>query len=248
MTNYPDQIDNTISLPPVIDNFTPVTGSVFNNLRAAIIAVEEALGINPNGFSSTVANRLNMIESSISNLQFIQLDGDLGNTTTTPFVIGIWGRPISSAPPSVGNVLTWNGIVWEPSSTPDVTTVIMANGTISQFQLVKYSVLGGNIAAAACSTTDTIGFVLAPSLDAATSGQNIRIALRGTQATVLNDGTGPLQVGQTVTISSTQPGCVVRTTAPAITGTLGYVVSNCNATLNAPVNIIFQPVIGSNGW
>lgn len=118
MTNYPDQIDNLISLPQVVDNLTPVRASVVNNLRDAILAIEKELGAQPSSVYGSVKARLDNVENNLSNLQIIQLSGDLGNTLSTPRVTGIQGRPVSSAAPSLDNVLLWDGIAWIPSVAP----------------------------------------------------------------------------------------------------------------------------------
>lgn len=116
MTNYPARIDTSISLPLAVDNLTPVAGVTVNRLRKAILAIESELGVKPSGVYSNVAGRLSALEDSTGNLQIISLSGDLGNSLATPFVIGIQGRPISSATPNMGESLTWNGIAWAPSA------------------------------------------------------------------------------------------------------------------------------------
>jgi hypothetical protein len=42
--------------------------------------------------------------------------GDLAGTSTSQTVIGIQGRPVSSAAPSNGQVLEWNGSLWVPTT------------------------------------------------------------------------------------------------------------------------------------
>jgi hypothetical protein len=62
----------------------------------------------------------------------ITLGGDVtgaGNATT---VVGIQGRPVSSAAPNVGDVLTWNGTDWAPaaaSATLETSGSALAGGT-----------------------------------------------------------------------------------------------------------------------
>ena len=115
MPTYPAQIDTTQSLPTAIDNFTPVQGAIFNRLRDAVIAIETALGANPAASYGTLAARLGVFESTLGNLQIIELQNDLGGTLENPLVIGLQGRPLSSAIPAPGNFLQWNGIAWIPS-------------------------------------------------------------------------------------------------------------------------------------
>lgn len=116
MPTYPAQIDSTLTLPPAVDNFTPVQGSVFNVLRNAVIAIENELGIKPSGIYSTARARLDNLENIIGNLQIIELEQDLGGTIASPLVIGIQGRPVSNIGPLTNQVLTWNGIAWIPAS------------------------------------------------------------------------------------------------------------------------------------
>lgn len=117
MPNYPAQIDTTQSLPTVVDNFTPIQGAIFNRLRDAVLAIEIELGIKPSGNYGTVAARIAVLEGSLNNLQIISLSGDLGHTLSKPQVIGIYGRPISSAAPNVGDIYVWNGVSWALANT-----------------------------------------------------------------------------------------------------------------------------------
>lgn len=115
-TLYPAQIDTALNLPPVVDMLTPVQGAVTNGLRGAILSIEATLGVQPNGPSSTVAGRLLNIEGAIANIKAVQLGQDLGGTLIAPKVIGIQGKPISTASPAAGQVLAWNGIAWVPAN------------------------------------------------------------------------------------------------------------------------------------
>lgn len=60
MTNFPNQIDTDLELPPVYDNIVEIGDVAINALRAAMFAVEETLGINPQGSMPSVADRLNV--------------------------------------------------------------------------------------------------------------------------------------------------------------------------------------------
>lgn len=118
MPKYPAQIDNNTSLPSAVNNFTPVTGSVYNKLRDAIIAIESELGANASGVYGDVKSRIEALEGVVSNLDIISLSGDLGGTLTSPKVIGIQGKPVSTVAPDLYDVLSWNGIAWEPAAFP----------------------------------------------------------------------------------------------------------------------------------
>lgn len=116
MVKYPAQIDNTTSLPSAVDGATTVSASVVNRLRAAILAIETELGIKPSGVDTTVRNRLDILENSLGTISAVQLGGDIGGTGSNPKIIGLQGRSISSATPSIGSLLSWSGSVWAPST------------------------------------------------------------------------------------------------------------------------------------
>lgn len=117
MPNYPAQIDNSNSLPQVVDNLTPVQGAVFNALRSAVLAIEAALGTTPYGLYSNVGSRLDNLENLIAQTPIIKINTqDIGGTPNSPLVIGIQGRPVSDAGPAAGQILQWNGIAWIPAS------------------------------------------------------------------------------------------------------------------------------------
>lgn len=115
MTTYPAQIDNNVTLPLVADNQTPVGGDTVNRLRDAIIAIENELGAKPSGTFGTVRARIDNVENLITQ-QVVTIAGDLGGVPSHPLVIGLQNRPLSSAAPSPGQVVGWNGIVWEPTN------------------------------------------------------------------------------------------------------------------------------------
>lgn len=117
-TKYPSKIDDNISLPNAIDNVTPLKASVVNDLKDAIIAIEEELGVNPAGVSSDIKARFTSIETTLNNIQNISLDGDLGGTLAIPLVTGIQGKQISSTEPVAGQILYYNGLVWLPFNLP----------------------------------------------------------------------------------------------------------------------------------
>lgn len=138
MTNYPASIDNQQSLPPIVDNLTPVSGATVNRLRDTIIAVEMALGIRPNGIYNSVAARLIALENGFNSLNVIELNGDLGNTLQYPFVIGLQGRPVSSAQPGLGQALVWDGIAWVPGSPGpplQVFQILSLNGPATIYEI-----------------------------------------------------------------------------------------------------------------
>ena len=122
MTKFPAQIDNSTTLPLLVDNNTPITASTINNLREAIVSVEGVLGTTPAGPFGTVKDRLSNLENIISQIDPVQIGGDLGGTNESPIVIRINQRPVSPEAPDFNDVYTWNGIAWAPKSGPNGPT------------------------------------------------------------------------------------------------------------------------------
>lgn len=115
-TTYPAQIDNSSSLPRVIDNLTPVIGAVYNRLLEAVIAIETELGVKPSALNTTVRSRLDNLEIILSKLQLnLQFGGDVEaqEDPTIQHIIGIRGNPILDNPSlDVGNSMRWDGTNW----------------------------------------------------------------------------------------------------------------------------------------
>jgi len=113
---YPAQIDTNITLPKVTDNLTPVTGSVYNRLQEAVIAIELELGVKPSATYSTVRSRLDTLEGILSKLKLnLQFGGDIEvqSDPTIQHVIGIRGEIIlDNLEKPVGGSLRWNGSYW----------------------------------------------------------------------------------------------------------------------------------------
>lgn len=131
---FPAQIDNPTSLPLAIDG-SPISAQLINTLRAAILAIENTLGVNPGSVYGTVRARLDVLENLINNQETIVLTGDLGGTLTNPKVVGIQGIPVVSTHPNVGDALVFNGSFWgpepivEPSS---YTTTLLAASNFAE--------------------------------------------------------------------------------------------------------------------
>lgn len=115
MTVYPNSIDTSIELPIVQDLNTPVEATIVNRLRDAIVAIESELGIKPSSIYGTVANRVNILQSSIEIIQGSTiLGGDLSGTLPNPNVVKINGAPVTNVTNlSENNILTWSGSSWD---------------------------------------------------------------------------------------------------------------------------------------
>lgn len=49
MSNYPNKIDSSVELPLVRNNITEASSDIINKIRSAVINIERALGIDPQG-------------------------------------------------------------------------------------------------------------------------------------------------------------------------------------------------------
>ena len=58
MSKYPGELDTDGELPPIADNITEIGAEAINSLRAAVFAIEHALGTAPQGTTSTLSARL----------------------------------------------------------------------------------------------------------------------------------------------------------------------------------------------
>jgi hypothetical protein len=130
MIKYPAQIDDSQSIPPATNNITPVTGSVFNNLRQAVLALENELGTKPSGLYSSVKGRMQYLENVVGNLQIIELNNDLGGSLSLPKVIGLQGKPVSNSQPTAGDLLFWNGTSWLPQKIDSVLPIATEPGQV----------------------------------------------------------------------------------------------------------------------
>jgi hypothetical protein len=206
---YPAQIDNSTSLPQVIDNSTPVSADAVNALRSATIAIETTLGTTPNGVYSSVGARLNILENIIAQTPIINIAGDIGGTNTNPLVIGLQGRPISTVAPVPGQLLYWNGLAWGPITTSAVISFSgdLSGTTISQTviglngQIISGSPTAGQFlienSGATSPTWTTISGDISSSVDivgnfTVTGLQGINLPIPNASGTVLTYNSGSL--------------------------------------------------------
>jgi hypothetical protein len=120
---YPAQIDSSSTLPVLVDNASNVTADSVNILRDAIIKIEAELGLKPSNLYNTVRLRLDTLETMIGAIPSITFAGDLSGTNSSQTVIGLQGRLVSNAAPTLSQVLSWNGITWAPSTINSVSKI-----------------------------------------------------------------------------------------------------------------------------
>lgn len=68
-SQYPNQLDNSTTLPKATDNVTEVKAEVVNRIRSAVLAIEGELGVQPSGIFSTVKDRLDSLRGEVESLK-----------------------------------------------------------------------------------------------------------------------------------------------------------------------------------
>ena len=126
-TKFPAIIDTSLQLPTLIDNITPVKAGSVNILRDAIFAIENTLGVKPQGIYATVRARLDALEAALFNQQGA-------------------GSIIVAGIPQPGQTIIWNGMAWAP--TP--------NGS-NNFLDQNIATTGGVVSGPILSTQETTG-------------------------------------------------------------------------------------------
>ena len=60
MTTYPEALDSDLELPRTTDNVTELSADVVNSIRDAVIAIQGAIGISPQGQKASLTERINV--------------------------------------------------------------------------------------------------------------------------------------------------------------------------------------------
>ena len=60
MANFPNSLDDDVTLPPVSNNITEIGEELLNSLRDVAFAIEEEIGIGASGTTSSIADRLDV--------------------------------------------------------------------------------------------------------------------------------------------------------------------------------------------
>jgi len=115
---YPNQIDNSTSIPVATDGVTPVNAEAVNRLRDAVIAIESENGVNPSGTYGTVRARLDALEAG-------------GGGGGSPLEIQDNGTPVDTSVTTINFIGT---TIANPSSGVVDVTVSGGGSTASQVQ------------------------------------------------------------------------------------------------------------------
>jgi hypothetical protein len=139
-TIFPAQIDNAISIPVVVDGISTINAASINNLRGAIIAIEQNLGTGAQGVYGTVAARLSALEATIDSIvgNEITISGDIGGSPTLLRVIGLQGNPIANIEPLIDQALVWNGTSWVPEFVEEGQEYVVTLSGASMFVEIDF--------------------------------------------------------------------------------------------------------------
>lgn len=104
---YPNQIDNSTSIPIATDGVTAVNAEVVNRLRDAIIAVEVEGGINPSGTYGTIRDRLDALDAIIAGLGgggggAISVQDNGSTVVSLASILNFTGTGVTVTSPSTG--------------------------------------------------------------------------------------------------------------------------------------------------
>lgn len=113
MSRYPDQIDNDESLPRVFDSVSETGAEAYNALKEAILAVQRALGSDPQG---SVADLVTRISASLND------DGTL--KASALLAAGLLALPIDN------DQVASNAAIEESKLDLDVATITLQNRII----------------------------------------------------------------------------------------------------------------------
>ena len=135
---YPNQLDNSTSIPVATDNVTPVNAEVVNRLRDPIIAVESELGLNPSGTYGTVKDRLDAMDAAIASggggggAVSVQDNGSTIVSLAT--LLNFTGTGVSVTSPSTGvaEISITGGSATQVQETIPVTVPGQTSFTLSQ--------------------------------------------------------------------------------------------------------------------
>ena len=98
MTNYPGALDSSANIPVFTDNVTPVSAEGVNRLRAAILAIETELGVDPSSTFGDVRARLDAMQAQISAVGSAPIGSGVMGPQGSP---GIQGSPGPTGPQGV---------------------------------------------------------------------------------------------------------------------------------------------------
>jgi hypothetical protein len=100
---------------PSVGSDNNTWGTVLNDyLQQSLDSAGQLVTGTTNSYTGSANTNL----ASASKPGIVQLAGDLGNTATSPTIVGLQGRAVYNGAPNDGNVLTWSGTNsrWQPAT------------------------------------------------------------------------------------------------------------------------------------
>src|SRR5262249_55661602 len=131
------------------------------------------------------------IGGTVGSGQLPAAGGDLSGALTSATVAKLQGRTLSALQPSTGNILTWDGVQWGPSTPGGVTSAFGRIGAVSaQSGDYTFSQIAGTVAAGQLPTAggDLAGALQAPTV-ARIQNRAISTASPATGQVLVWDGT-----------------------------------------------------------
>lgn len=105
-TKYPENLDDSTSLPLIVDNVSSIRAEVINRIRESVLAIESELGIDPSREFGSVRARLDAMElgggagggfieiqqddsTILSNVSTVNFTGNVEVTSDTPLKVDV---------------------------------------------------------------------------------------------------------------------------------------------------------------
>lgn len=73
-SSYPGEIDSDVELPRVDNNITEIGADAINSLKSAVLAIEKAIGTNPQGSTASLVIRINSVIDPDGNIKTSALE------------------------------------------------------------------------------------------------------------------------------------------------------------------------------
>jgi len=199
---YPNQIDNSTSIPIATDGVTPVNAEVVNRLRDAIISIESEGGLNPSGTYGTIRDRLDAMDATIAGLGgggggggTISVQDNGSTIVSLASILNFTGTGVSVTSPSTG--------LAEISITTGSSLTVKDNGTTLDSSVSILDVIGKAISSSVAPGTIQLE-VPESKIRAYRSGSNFSGASPGTDQIVAWNATSSFVTSANASLAMNQ--------------------------------------------